>query len=183
MCARFCHCTLALSSPASARTVYSYHFRFTHNSKQQLSLVLESQHLSALIITGQVWNGSVTVYLLNVYTDWLMLCYSVIFQVYGEYRASLAFDLVSSRQKNVSKSKYQLYLYPTAEQIFINSTRVSWTYCDAVKWSIPTYICLLYLVIVIFFFNVSLKYFTSLFFRNPTLMLLLKKNTKVHSHI
>ena len=31
----------------------------------------------------------------------VLLC--VIFQVYGEYRASLAFDLVSSRQKNVSE--------------------------------------------------------------------------------
>lgn len=30
-----------------------------------------------------------------------MFC--VTFQVYGEYRASLAFDLVSSRQKNVSE--------------------------------------------------------------------------------
>lgn len=29
--------------------------------------------------------------------------YCVSAQVYGEYKASLAFDLVSSRQKNVSK--------------------------------------------------------------------------------
>lgn len=34
-------------------------------------------------------------------TNVVLLC--VIFQVYGEYRASLAFDLVSSRQKNVSE--------------------------------------------------------------------------------
>lgn len=30
-------------------------------------------------------------------------------QVYGEYKASLAFDLVSSRQKNVRKSELQTH--------------------------------------------------------------------------
>lgn len=34
---------------------------------------------------------------------------SVTVQVYGEYKASLAFDLVSSRQKNVSETVLQTH--------------------------------------------------------------------------
>lgn len=34
---------------------------------------------------------------------------SVTVQVYGEYKASLAFDLVSSRQKNVSEAVLQTH--------------------------------------------------------------------------
>lgn len=44
---------------------------------------------------------------------WLI---SFISQVYGEYRASLAFDLVSSRQKNVSERSF-VSTYPTVTHI------------------------------------------------------------------
>lgn len=62
------------------------------------ALCFDSLSIFLIYLTYKSENFLIPV-LLTVYPGVFYVCS----QVYGEYRASLAFDLVSSRQKNVSQ--------------------------------------------------------------------------------
>lgn len=82
------------------------HLVFMHKSKQRAGKPIKRLKVNKLTF---IINRSKAGTLLSNFV-WLNVSFmlvkplSLFSQVYGEYRASLAFDLVSSRQKNVSES-------------------------------------------------------------------------------